>query len=195
MSWEIVTKAQVSALSGLPQSKFEDDWYDWVAGLLKLVTPYEYVGETTTITDETHDGDGRDLLRVKYPPIVSVTSLTIDDTAVGSSKYKVYDNYVRLIEDIYEIVPARFPVGTQNVSITYVSGMATAPEDVKVAVASAVVYIALYKLRGASIANLQYSVPSTGEGQPDRPLTFHSIARAVITILRQGVLRKRLRFD
>ena len=108
MSWEIVTRQEVSAFGNIPESTLESEWYDWAASIMEAETGYANIGESATVSSETHDGDGTDLLRVDYPPIVSVTSVSIDDTAISSTRYKVYSHYIRLTHDIDDTVPDYF---------------------------------------------------------------------------------------
>ena len=196
MAWEIVSKAEVADLSGQAEGVFSDAWYDWVVGILKEETGLTYVGDSvTTVTDEMHDGDGHDLLRVRHPPIVAVTTMEFDDTTVGSGRYKVYTNYIRMVSNIDDIVPSYFPVGVQNVGITYTSGFATTPVGMKLAVASAIIMLMQYKTRGTSYVNPKYTEPDRSDVSPRPIIPSTSVASAVRRIIRKGVARRRLLFD
>jgi hypothetical protein len=49
-----------------------------------------FKAEGLTVTDEYHDHDGEDTLRVKHPPILSVTSLTCN--TAGLTQAPVWDS-------------------------------------------------------------------------------------------------------
>jgi hypothetical protein len=58
----------------------------------------EYGFDETGITDETYDYTGQDLIFVSHPPIVAVSSVELDDSALSATndEYYVYDKYIRL---------------------------------------------------------------------------------------------------
>ncbi len=197
MSWEIVTQTEVSELSGQPEEAFNDTWYDWVVGILKEETGLTYVDGVTTVTAEKHDGDGYDLLRVKHPPIVAVTSIAFNGTTVGSSRYKVYTQYIRMVSNLDDIIPSVFPVGVQNISVTYTSGYANEdiPDGMKLAVASAIIMLMQYNKRGTSRTNPKYDAPDRSDVTPSPTIPNQSLAATVRRIIRKGVRRKRLLFN
>lgn len=92
----------------------------------------DYLGVTciNTTYSEKYDGDGTDTLFLKHYPIVSVSSLSVDDEA--SSDYHIYkeEGFIRLASDV-------FTKDSQNVSISYVAGhgadRATVPKPLKLA--------------------------------------------------------------
>jgi hypothetical protein len=65
---------------------------------------------------ESYDGAASDILFLSHTPIASVSSLSIDGEAVAADEYKVYDDYVRLIDRL-------FTPGEQNVSVEYSAGL------------------------------------------------------------------------
>lgn len=94
----------------------------------------DYLG-VVCITDtytEKYDGDGTASLYLDHAPIVAVSSLTIDDEAVASGDYSVYEDEgkITLDSDI-------FTKDNQNVEITYTAGYgddrAAVPEPLKLA--------------------------------------------------------------
>jgi hypothetical protein len=94
---------------------------------------------------ETYDGAASDILFLDHTPIVSVSSLSIDDEEVGAEDYKVYDDYVRLASRL-------FTPGKRNVSIAYTAGYydpgtETAPADVEDACIQLVAF--KFTVRGA----------------------------------------------
>lgn len=195
MAWTIVSRAEVADLTAINETDLRDSWYDMVVGLLKKESGYEYIDGTQAISDEAHDGDGTDMLRVKYPPIVSVSSLTIDDTSVASSRYKVYGNYIRLVSDIDDTIPDYFPVGTQNVTISYTGGFTETPEELKLAIVNAIGVVGQYQRRGATMVTPKYTTPDRSEPAPEPMIPSVNLVSVVRNILRNGLPARKLRFD
>jgi hypothetical protein len=65
---------------------------------------------------EAYDGNASDILFLNRVPIVSVSSLSIDDEVIAADEYKVYDDYIRLLSRL-------FTCGKQNVTISYSAGL------------------------------------------------------------------------
>jgi len=190
MSWEIVSKAEVAELSGLNEADIRTLWYDMVVGILQENSQYELYSGSEVITDETHDGDGTNLLVVRRPPISSVSSLQIDDTAMTATSYRAYDNYIKLKWDEGNFA---FPVGIGNIKVTYTSGFAAVPSDIKLAVLNAIEIIALHKQRGASTANFRYDTARESDGAPEPGVPVASLAYTIRKLLRAAG-RKRIKF-
>lgn len=76
-----------------------------------------YCGRVFQIEDyaESYDGSASDILFLKHTPVVSVSSLSIDDEQIDAAEFKVYDDYLRLAARL-------FTPGTLNVSIDYSAG-------------------------------------------------------------------------
>jgi len=81
---------------------------------------------TRTVT-EVRDGNGTAAMLLRQFPVASVTSVTIDDTALLTTAYSVRDGKVEL-EDSY------FTAGTANVTIVYTAGVSVCPYDLEQAV-------------------------------------------------------------
>ena len=64
---------------------------------------------------ESYDGNASDILFLNNAPIVSVTSLSIDDESLQPDDFHVYDDYVRLESRL-------FTRGVLNVSVEYSAG-------------------------------------------------------------------------
>lgn len=79
-----------------------------------------------TYTDEIHDGRRFVILPRNYP-VQSITSLTIDGVALGSTYY--YLNASGMI--IRQKNGLRFGGGRGSIKLTYIGGYATVPEDIK----------------------------------------------------------------
>ena len=197
MSWTFTTKAKVASFTGISSTALQDEWSDWVEGLIKDYMGVDYIGTTSSVT-ETHDGDGTNLVVVDSPPIVSVSSFSIDSVAVSSSDYKVYDGYVKLIAlsnpllvTAAQKLALYVPKGEQNVSITYTSGYATVPSKVEWASTQMIGLIAQYSQRKGVDASLQFSSPTETKGQRVRmPKLYLSLQDVMET-----VLGRRGRFD
>ena len=94
---------------------------------------------------ENYDGNASDILFLKNTPIVSVTSLSMDDEPFQAEEFKVYDDYVRLVSRL-------FTRGDLNISIEYSAGWFDAetespPADVEDACIQLVAF--KFGLRGA----------------------------------------------
>tara|TARA_Y100000310_G_scaffold337164_1_gene423539 strand:+ start:1212 stop:1760 length:549 start_codon:yes stop_codon:yes gene_type:complete len=84
--------------------------------------------KATTITDETHDGDGEAALFLEHRPVISVTTLYIGENVaadlVAADDYEVYND----VGKIY--YSGLFSVGQRNVIVTYVTGFTNVPRDI-----------------------------------------------------------------
>ncbi len=94
---------------------------------------------------DTYDGNASDILFLKNSPIISVTSLSIDDESVAAEDFKVYDDYLRLVSEL-------FTPGELNVSVSYSAGYydpqaESPPSDVEDACIQLVAF--KFNLRGA----------------------------------------------
>jgi hypothetical protein len=72
--------------------------------------------------NESYDGNASDILVLANTPLVSITSVSIDGEIIASEDYKVYDDYVRLVERL-------FTPGKQNVSVQYSAGLYDAASE------------------------------------------------------------------
>lgn len=82
-----------------------------------------------TVTAETHDGGSESVL-LRWTPVISVTSVTDDGTAV--SDYTLAAESGVLWRD--ELAGTSWSTGRRVVSVTYVAGYASPPADVQQAV-------------------------------------------------------------
>lgn len=199
MAWTYTTRQICVNYSGLPEGIFRDEWSNWVEELISDRTGIEYIGSTVEISAEAHDGDGTDALFVKYPPVVSVTSMTVSDAAINAADYKVYDWGVRLVssagtelETAMEVTP-KFPIGVQNVSITYVSGKSSVPKRIELMATLCICEIAKVASREGSDASIKYS--EITEEMGERPAVYdiglHAKLMAIVNRLAQKRIRAR----
>ena len=166
MAWTLVSKATVANLHHLDTTSLQDEWSNWVEDMIKDHYGYTYIGTTTTISEEAHDGDGTPYVFVDNPPIVSVTTLaigTITTNAITSTSYKVYDDHIQLINDPRTHLASAmggafnyFPIGQQNIKVTYVSGLASVPATVELCAAQMVAEIAKFYQKGGADSNSKF---------------------------------------
>ena len=124
----IVTLAEMRSFLNIPDAQTGKD-----SLLIDLLDSYNaemelYLGVTminSTYT-ETYDGNGTDSLFLKHYPIVSVTTLTIDDTAFTENT----DFYVHGEEGYIKLDDDTFTVDLNNVDIVYKAGHGAARTNV-----------------------------------------------------------------
>ncbi len=139
MPLALCTLADLKAFLGIAADDNASD-----ARLTELITTASgqiagYCGrefEIVAVANELHDGDGTDELRVDLTPIVSVSALSIDGEAVDVAELAIYHTMVAF-KASGEYSPRLrsygqvFPVGRQNVSISYSAGYAAVPRDIQ----------------------------------------------------------------
>ena len=127
----IIELADIRAFLNIPTAQTGKD-----ALLIDLLDAYNgkienYLGVTminTTYT-ESYDGDGTDCLFLKHYPIISVTSLSIDDTALSvvvDDDFYIYGEkgYIKLDSDTFTTTDYK------NVDIVYIAGHGAARANV-----------------------------------------------------------------
>ena len=192
MAWTYTTKAKVVSLSKCATADLQDEWSNWVEKLIDKWTGTTYVA-TTSYTSEVHSGDGTSSVFVDHPPIVSVSSIVVDDGAVASSEYVVFSHWVELttypttlVADALYYTNA-FPVGVGNIEISYVGGSATVPANVELAATQMVGAIAMVADRQGADLSLKYSRMTENTGDAETvterlglQATLRSIMRAYL---------------
>ena len=96
-----------------------------------------YIGrdvESATYSAELHDATGTDdALRLKHWPIISVSAVSIEGTALASAEYQIDKPagvlYRRNATD--STSTAVWDEGRRNISATYTAGYATVPADLR----------------------------------------------------------------
>lgn len=184
MAWELCSKDDVMDIHPVPESELKDSWSDQVEGLIREHMGAPYLGTSAAITDEYHNGDGTHLLFVKYPPIISVQSITAGDVALTSADYVIRETSIALLSYV-------FPVGTMNVKISYTSGGAV-PESVRLAATTMIVAIINYKRMAGADGSLKWgsAEKKAGEDTPNRNVGLTSHLK---TIMKRLIRRPRLR--
>jgi len=176
MSWEIFSQQDVQDNLGIAADSFDDSHYDDALSFAEEWMGRK-LGGSATYTAEKHDGDGSDTLFVDHPPIVSVSALTIDDASMGASSYEVYGAYIRLTSLADSALFAAiagplvyFPVGAQNISITYVGGYAVAsvPARVRRGLMLLAAHFALFRSRAGADASQVFDTAQPRDGGSDQ---------------------------
>lgn len=169
-AWELCTKEDVGALHPVNVAELEDTWSITVEALIRQHLGTPYLGSTQAITAEAHSGDNTPMLRVRKPPIDSVTAVRINEVVVLPADYTVFTNYIQLESEL-------FPRGNLNVQIDYVSGSTTIDPVIKLTATSMIVAVINYKKRHGADSSVKWSNPETtsGESSPndDLGLTSH----------------------
>ena len=100
----------------------------------------KFVSRTFT---EYHDGNNTSVFYPKNYPIISMTSVNVDDdwvwsssTLVPSASYRVFDNMGIVLKDANYL-----DYGKQNVKVVYIAGYDTIPSDLKLACITEVINI------------------------------------------------------
>lgn len=95
---------------------------------------------------EACDGDGTGLLRLAHTPIVAVSALSIDGSAVPLSEVKVSPEFIQLEGDLDYSARLRssgrvFPEGIQNITVAYTAGYTAVPAEISHACILQVAYL------------------------------------------------------
>jgi hypothetical protein len=88
---------------------------------------------STTYTDELYDGDDSYILFLEHYPIISVTSLYVNDVLQTVRTETLGPGYVIYLKEGKIEHDMAFSGGRQNIKITYVAGWAAIPNDVEMA--------------------------------------------------------------
>jgi len=171
--WVYCTKEDVSDFCGVATSDMKDSWSRIVEGLIDEHTGSRF--DAVHTYTEAYDGDGTNTLILNNAPIVSVTSVSIDDVALQSSDYVVYSSgYIRLVSSNYGALDRAlgsgsvFPVGRQNIDVVYTANAATVPAYVQLAAILAISELALISRRGGADGSLAVSRATQRAGEDNR---------------------------
>ena len=100
-----------------------NDWSDAVETRLNRII------KSATHTDEAHDG-GKKAILLKNPPVTAISSLSIDESALGAEDY-VYDGASGIVR-MGDGKP--FGGGPGGILVTYTGGYSAVPGDLRLAV-------------------------------------------------------------
>ena len=186
MAWELCSKSDVTTLHPVNASELEDLWSETVEGMIRQHLGTPDLGSSQSITAEVHNGDDTVFLRVKKPPIISVSDIRINGASVTASQYIVHDNHIQL-----EI--GQFPDGNANVQVDYVSGSSVIHPTVKLAAATMIVAFVTYNRRAGADSSVKWSSSTetkSGEDTPTKDLGLHEHLNAIMKqLLRRPVPR------
>lgn len=140
MAWTFCEKEDVTSIYPINVAELEDRHSDFVEAMILQYKGNPYIGSPVTVTDEYHNGDNTDILQVKKPPIISVSSLSISDAVLLPADYVVFPYYIQLKAQ-------RFPRGRLNVKVTYESGVAAGNIDPQVSFCAALMIEAIINHR------------------------------------------------
>lgn len=185
MAWELCEKKTVAALHPISTDELEDEWSEMVEGLIRQHLGQPYLGTTSTITGEYYSGDGSNILRVRKPPISSVTSLLVNTVALTASDYVVFDSYIQLKY-------LTFPKGTLNVQLSYTSGSTSVDETVQLCAAAMIVALINYRKRLGADSSLKWGTLNTEVGEDTGNKNFGLVDHLVAImqrLLRRPILR------
>lgn len=158
MSWRMCSKEDVVSIHPVPVADLQDGWSEMVEGLIREYMDMPYYADPTAVTNEKHSGDGSNLLVVRRPPIISVTSLLVSDASLQPSDYVVFPNHVLLKNQT-------FPEGSLNVDISYQSGTAEVSQSVRLAAIAMIVAIINYRKRYGADSSIKWSSNDTKAGE------------------------------
>jgi len=150
LAWTLCSKQDVAVLHHIEVTSLQDAWSEMVEGLIS-----EYMGSPAIVQDttytETFDGDGKDIITVRRPPIKTVTSVSFSGTSISSGDYEVGDTIIKLL---YYGTPA----GSRNVEVVYVSGYSDdVPASVRLAAAAMIAAISNHYGRFGADTSLKWA--------------------------------------
>lgn len=183
---DLCAQADVEALTGkayttgtMPTAAQITGWITDCSGIVGTRTGKKYV--TTTVTAEKLNGNGTQYIKLNNRPLISVTSLSVDDSVLtASTDYWIVDYDAAVIEVLaapQEKIEGDSQ-GHQNITITYTYGVTTIPAAVKQLCA---VMVAMRALSAGALAASGGSVDSYSDGDISiKYSTGDSAAKALI---------------
>lgn len=184
-SWVFCSRNDVKTLFPAQDSDLPDVYSEMVEGLIRQHLGAPNLGLSVSVAGEYHNGNGSNVLKVYKPPIISVSSLLINEAALSASDFVVFPNQV-------ELVAETFPVGSLNVRVSYTSGSSTIDPVVKLTAISMIIAMVNYKRRFGADASLKWGTADTkiGEDSPSKDL---GLTEHLNQIMKQTLRRQRLR--
>jgi hypothetical protein len=191
-AWDLVTKTQCAAISGLAESLYADDWYNSVLFRIEERLSTEHVAATDL--DEYYDGDNTAIIVPRTWPIQTVTTLDVGGTAYSDTSYRVYDSYIETIQvprtNLDQAVyggSGVFVAGKQNIHLVYNAGFAVDDRrliGIKDALAQAINIYAMQAARHGSGAAIPYRASASLMGDPEVESDVAGLHRAIIDVIR-----------
>lgn len=166
---DLTTTAKVKSYLEITDTSYDDEFDKIVSRASKFIQSQTHRQLVETTYEETIDGEGVKELYLSEYPVISVSSIVVDDTTVydGSSQdgndYYIYNDSGLIIRDI------AWEEDYQNIVVTYDAGYATIPGDLEQACIELVAfkyhnkdYIGLksHNLGGESVTFDMKNIPS-----------------------------------
>lgn len=184
MPWTFCSPEDVMGITPITRSELQDSWSEMVEALIRQHLGQPYLGSSEEITGERHSGDGTNILRVKKPPIISVTSLAIAGSVQPQAAYVAFPSYI-------ELTAQTFPVGTLNVEIAYTSGKEVVDDVTRLAAVSMIVAIINYRRRFGADGSLKWGRQDTTAGE-ETPNLNVGLTSHLYTIMKRLLKRPRV---
>jgi hypothetical protein len=169
MAWEAVTKDQVAPLAGIRSTDLKDEWYDFAVGTIEYHTGLYNLGSPVAVT-EIRNGNGMSRISVKYPPIASLSSVTVDGSTLGSG-YIAYDTTTIYTKEGTGLNPylnsIRFNRGVQNIGLSYISGTAVIDQNYSLTLALVIKELANLTTAEGAEARVQFFKPGRSSATED----------------------------
>jgi hypothetical protein len=192
MSWTLCSKADVISIHPISEAQLPDLWSDAVEQLIREHLGQPGLGLAQNLYTESYSGDGTPVLTLRHLPIISVSSLSIDDEQI--TDYTVTKTGIQLNGEL------EFTPGNLNVSVTYVAGGGLdtsgliADPLIRLTAAAMVVAIANYRGRAGADSSIKWGNADQKEGNStptfDVGLTSH-LRKIMKNMLRRSRLRIR----
>lgn len=180
-AWTLCSKDDVISLHPVTETEIKDEWSEMVEDLIREHMGQPFLGYSGTVLDEYHDGDGTNVLRVKKPPIISVTSLSVNDVSLSASDYVAFENYIELRAQV-------FPRGALNTKLTYLSGDTTPSNVVRMTAAAMIVAIINYRKRAGADASIKWGTAERKDGEKT-PNQYLGLTSHLVKIMKQMLKR------
>jgi len=185
MAWELCSKEEAVSLHPFPVSDLKDFWSEVVDDMIRERMGTPNLGLSIVLTNETHDGDGTNLLIVREPPIISIEAIRIHGVALISGDYVVYSNRV-------ELTTQNFPEGVLNVQIDYTSGDTTVSPKIKATAAAMIAAIINYRQRYGADSTIKWASPDRQEGETTPNLNV-GLTSHLTQIMKRMLRREKIR--
>lgn len=185
MAWELCSKQDVIMLQSCREDELQDQWSEMVESMIRQHLGAPYLGTTQAVADEYHSGDGSTILKVRCPPILSVTSLKVNTLAIDTDEYVVFPAYVQLRFET-------FPKDVLNVVISYTSGGTEIDPTVKLAATAMVIAMLNYYRRMGADSSLKWGDPRDKQGEEGPNLNI-GLTSHLQQIMKRTLRRNRVR--
>ena len=139
-----------------------------------------------TVTNEITSGDGSDILKPRYFPIVSVTTLeyrTLPTEAWQTLESEEDHILTHPLWDCIQLYDSTFPSGTNNIRLTYVAGYETIPGDLSQVCLEKVADMFAQSKKGMGRFGIQSQSSGAGGGSG-------SVSYKSFTVEHERILRK-----